>query len=174
MIRIVCAGVMVLGSLSSIGAAEYDYGEMWGTREPALCGPFSIEQIPVDSLNAVLATSIYHCALEANAHGGEYALNLVEDVRLQLAKPRAFGSSVADYDIRDIDSDYPIYPFRVTHTAARCQAISDVLENEGKNCRETPMAGEGTCYVTLYGEWHCHAYVTSTGPSVFDLPPRRG
>lgn len=172
MIRSVVAAVFLLGALVSASAAEYDYGEKWGTRDPIVCGPFTADEIPPDGLNNVLATTIYHCAKEAIAVGGEEYLNLVEDLKVQIAKPRPFGTDLDDYLIDNADQDLPVYPARVSQTSVRCHFISDILENEGKNCRETPEGGEGHCYVSVFGEWNCHVYISATGPTVWELAPR--
>lgn len=173
MIRFAWAAVLVLGTLPSVSAADYDYQEKWGTRDPVACGPFTVDEIPADSLNSVLATTIYKCAKEAIAVGGEEYLNLVEDLKFQVAKPRPFGTDLDDYLIDNADQEFPVYPARVSQTSVRCHFISDILENDGKNCRETPEGGEGHCFVSVFGEWNCHVFISATGPTVWELPPRQ-
>lgn len=174
MIRSVVAAVFLLGTLVSASAAEYDYGEVWGTRDPIVCGPFTTEEIPPGELNNVLGATIYQCAWEATAVSGDGGyLNLVEDLKFQIAKPRPFGTDLDDYLIDNADQELPVYPARVSQTSVRCHHISDIMENEGKNCRETPEGGEGHCFVSVFGEWNCHMYIAGTGPTVWELPPRQ-
>ena len=147
--------------------AQAEMYELYGTREPHVCGPFAATE-GVAPTNEEAAW-IYQCAYESNAVGIASMLYLIEDVTVQVGRSRPFGQ-VADYSLQDADPSREVYPIRGTLTKIQCSIINDM--NRGENCYEYPSKGEGLCYVNTFDEWQCSMFLTDVGEWRPRVPPR--
>lgn len=148
--------IVTLASLAT--PAEAGMYESYGTREPQACGPFT--DIAGTAPTNDEAARIYQCAYERDAVGMASMLYLVEDLAVQVGRPRPFGQ-VADYNLKDADPARAVYPIRATLTKVQCEMVNDI--NRGENCYEYPSRGEGVCYVNTFDEWQCPMLLTDVG-----------
>ncbi len=162
-ICLIIAALVVLAPLSAQAAMS----ELYGTREPYQCGPFT--DISGSAPTADEALAIYVCDYERNPIGIASKLFLLEDVSIQVGGGRPFGQS-SDYSLRDADTSLEVFPIRGTATRIQCGEINSM--NQGANCAETPSRGEGTCYRNTFAEWSCTMFLTDAGPLRNNIPPR--
>lgn len=161
--------LMFIVSLASLATpANAGMQELYGTREPLACGPF--QAMSGATLSNDEAARIYQCAFERDAMGMASTLFLIEDLAVQVGRPRPFGQ-VADYNLRDADPSRDVYPIRGTLTKVQCETVNDM--NRGENCYEYPSRGEGICYVNTFDEWQCPMFLTDAGEWRPRVPPRR-
>jgi hypothetical protein len=159
--------LMLLGMIAVAVPAHAGMSELYGTREPYQCGPFT--EIAGSTPTAEEALAIFVCEYERDPIGIASKLFLLEDVSIQVGKGRPFGQS-SDYNLRDADTSLEVFPIRGTATRIQCGEINS--RNQGANCAETPSRAEGTCYRNTFGEWSCPMFMTDAGPLRDNLPPR--
>lgn len=157
-------------------AAQPGVGAKYGTRDPATCARGAG---PRGAPTVAQVTQLVRCDRE---DVGTNALHLVENVRVQLAGPRAYEHVRDSYE--DVDPRQPLYPIRGSLTAYSCEAVRTPQEvvngfrdNRGKNCAfyEEPRA-EGVCFRDHFGDLHCKLYDLKADPvsgKRRDVPPPR-
>lgn len=157
--------IIVLGLMAMPAQAEMR--EIYGTREPMNCGPFT--SISGTAPTAAEAAQIYICNYERNPVGIASKLFLVEDVAIEVGRGRPFGQA-SDYSLGDADPSQQVFPIRGTLTTVQCGEIND--RNRGANCAEFPQAGEGVCYRNTFDEWGCTLVLTDAGEWRNNVAPR--
>jgi hypothetical protein len=81
-------------------------------------------------------------------------VGLVQDVKLQVGKPRPFVYQT-DAGFPGIDLDAQVYPLQGSYTAYLCRVI-DNIQTAGKNCVKSAVPqATGWCYKTSFGDWKC-------------------
>lgn len=148
--------------------ARAEMYEIYGTREPNTCGPFTT--LSGASPTSDEAAWIYLCEYESQPIGVASKLYLVEDLSIQVGRSRPFGQTT-DYSLRDADPSQQVFPIRGTLTLIQCSEVND--RNRGANCAEYPSKGEGVCYRSTFDEWSCPMTLTDAGEWRTNVPPRR-
>lgn len=162
-----CLILLLIIIAAPMPAQAAGIAELYGTREPYQCGPFT--DISGSAPTAEEALAIYVCDYERNPVGIASKLFLLEDVSIQVGRSRPFGQT-SDFSLHDADPSLAVFPIRGTATRIQCGEIN--TRNQGANCAETPSRGEGTCYRNTFGEWSCTMFMTDAGPLRTNLPPR--
>ena len=161
------AAALTIAPALAQGVFDYDPAE-FGTRPAYDCGPFS-DSLP-DGPSGEDAATIYICAEEKDPLGYGQLLTLYEDVAFTREPPR--GATSAEMLALGYVHGTPVYPFTGRLTQAVCTRISNIMQNEGRNCTETDIAGYGACYFTDRGLWYCYFTRDRDLAIRYDRPPR--
>jgi len=97
------------------------------------------------------ATVMVQCSMDALTDTG---LGLVQDVKLQIGKPRPF-AEWTDAGMPGIDLTATVYPLQGGYTGYFCRIINNMAP-AGQSCIKSvvPVA-QGWCYKTSFGEYKC-------------------
>lgn len=160
-----CAAAMTVPGAAS--AMEVS-GEIWGARDAGGCEPLRQRGRP----NAQQATALIRCRVETTRGN---VLYLMEDVRLQFGRGRAF-DALRD-GMTDIDVTRQVFPLTGTFTEVTCNP-RDTTEamggNPDRNCSETDYTeAQGACWQNPSAEWQCSLGGLNWGPTRSDMPPPR-
>jgi hypothetical protein len=148
------------------GVFDYDPSE-FGTRAAYACGPFN-DDLP-GGPNGEDAAVIYQCDQERDALGYGQQLTLLTNIAFSRGAER--GATSAEMLSLGYVHGTPVYPFSGSLTQSICTRISAYMQNEGKNCTEYDIAGEGACYYTEQSVWYCYFTRDRDLGTRYDQPP---
>lgn len=124
-------------------------GAQYGAREPATCKSRAAQP------NAETARQYLLCDMEGLDFGNN--LDLLTDVTVQLAHPRAFNYN-QDSSFPQIDVKAPVFNIRGGFKQYQCAKPilggGAYLATHNCNLYEQPEAA-GACYRDTFGDWHC-------------------
>jgi len=125
-------------------------GKPFGARDPYTCAD---SKQPTSGLpSAEQAKEYFIC--QAEYVSGNY-LYLVSDVTLETGKPRDYNSN-EDLNCPNIDVTVQVLPIHGKYKSYQCALLSDILQNQGKNCYITQSNNAvGLCYKNSFGDWVC-------------------
>ena len=162
------ATIFLFGAFGSTFAQGV--GAPYGARDPRTCA--DMKAPAKGAISAGLATKYVICGKE---HIYGQSLYLAEDVTVQVGGGVPYDSNKFPF-AKDIDPKSPVYPIRVNFKSYQCSKLSDILENQGKNCSSgyRPKAG-GVCVRTTFGDWRCDITSVETEENIqYAVPPPGG
>jgi hypothetical protein len=151
--------LLALSTPSILNAQTKDYGT---TRQPQTCPSRSQ---PTNGPITARTAKKYLTCLKEEFKCIDSCISFFDVNSLQMA-PKSRQATGAEINFfssrgRNIDTDKPIYDFKVNATQYLCYAVrnnpsSPILDNRGKNCTiiHTPN-GYGKCFQNTFGEWYC-------------------
>lgn len=117
----------------------------FATRDPRQCTGFTAQPSVAD------ATILVQCTMDGKSDG---FINLVQNVKVQLASPRAFIYE-SDSFLKEIDVKAQVIPLRGSLTDFGCSPANTVTP-AGENCESYDIpSGTGRCWKTTFGDWKC-------------------
>lgn len=148
-----CNGSNTNGSNGPITKAmqiKNGIGEKYGSRDPRTCAD---KKNPTTGIPSAEQAKEYFICFSEHEFVGQ--LYLVDDVKLETGKPRAYNPN-EDLNVYDIDVNAPVLPIRGSYKQYQCSPISDYMQNRGKNCNISEISdATGLCYKNSFGEWVC-------------------
>ena len=124
-------------------------GAQYGVREPATCKSRTAPP------SAATARQYVLCGMEG--FDGVHSVNLLTDVTVQVASPRAFIYNQDSGD-KQIDVKAPVYDIRGSFKQYQCtKPRTDggaYLATHNCILYDQPVAA-GSCYRDTFGDWHC-------------------
>lgn len=157
---------LTLAVLTTLPALAQNAAKDYGSREPTTC---SNRKAP---LTAQTARQYAICDLEAY---GANTLDLVGDVKVEVAPPRAY-IHIQDSALDDIDVRQPVYAIRGSYTRYGCYSYPNLISGvpRSTNCVKQQIASaQGRCWKNSFAEWHCllQGSAPFTGSNVDWVPP---
>lgn len=117
--------------------------------------------------SAAQAAVMVQCTMDSVSPGG---LGLVQDVKLDLGKPRAF-VYWTDAGLSGIDLQAQVYPLRGSYSNYNCRLISNMAP-AGKSClKSTVSRAIGWCWKTSFGDWKCKMQGDAGGKVTSEFGP---
>jgi len=137
------------------GAGQTDGRELSGppqlsatyqAREPRLCKALTTPP------NQAQAAVLVQCTMDQDRPTG---LFLMQDVKVGMGQARSYQPET-DSDLKEIDTNAPIYPLSGSLTVFWCSPIT-AQTPAGRGCIVSPTPSAlGKCWKTTFGDWKCN------------------
>jgi hypothetical protein len=150
--RLLLLAVSTLAVGLPLANAQQDAGKPYGARDPHTCA--SRKAPAKGAPSSAQAAEYFTCDSEAIT--GLKQLNQVADVKVEVA-PKGRPFSILTEPYADIDPDKPVYNIRGSFILQFCVALDGSIVKPGKNCQALDETNAtGICYMSTFGDWHCH------------------
>lgn len=110
------------------------------------------------------ASALIQCSMDGITPAG---LTLIQDVKIEEGTPRKFVYNT-DAGLDGIDLNAMVIPLRGSYTSYFCNKVSAQFAPAGKSCQVSPIAQQGWCWKTSFGDYRCKMHA---GVPLFDRGP---